>query len=135
MHSTEKLIISVISKNSRLFFEKHLFFLRKPSFWTFWQFSRFKSHSSATLKVLELLKISRLYWKIRIFFRKTQALNILRNITISVALHRKGPNFSDFETFREFFFGKYQIFWENPVFERFEKLQCLSRFLQQAGYF
>ncbi len=89
----------------KTFFEKHLFFLRKPNFWTFWQFSRFQSHSTATLKVLELLKISRLYRKIRIFFRKTQTSNILRIITFSVAFHRKSPNFSDFKKFREFFFG------------------------------
>ncbi len=135
MHSTEKFMISIILKNSTVFLKKHLFFLRKPSFWTFWQISRSQSHSTATLKVLEVLKNSRLSRKIRVFFRKTQVSNTLRIITISIAFHRKSSNFSDFKTFREFFFGKYQIFWENPVFERFEKLQCLSRFLQQAGYF
>ncbi len=37
--------------------------------------------------------------------------------------------------FGSFFFGKYQVFWENSVFERFEKFHFFSRMQQQVCCF
>ncbi len=127
----EKFMISVISKNSRPFLEKHLFFLRKPNFWTFWQFSRFQSHSTATLKVLELLKISRLYRKIRIFFRKPKLRIFWGLLLFQLLSTEKVLTLVILKSFVSFFSDNINFF-EKTLLLNF---QCLSQFLQQAGYF
>ena len=88
------------------------------TFWTFRENLLIKLHSTANFLQLAVFKNLKVFLRIIIFFSKSQFLNVLRNITNSVAIYCKLANFINFLKNRIFisekpihFFKKNTIFW------------------------
>ena len=98
------------------------FWKKTPNFRKFWEFVFFQSPCSVTLPFLAILKKSRIFSKTRsIFFsKKKQFLNVLRNLTKSVAFCIKLAAFSVFQENSKFFFEKPVFFFvEEATFSTF----------------
>ena len=100
-------------KNRIFFSKKPIQFLKKtPNFRKFWEFLLFQWPCSVTLLLLAILKKPRIFSKTQsIFFSKeNQFLNVLRNLTQSVAFCIKSVAFSGLQKKLKVFFRKTNLF-------------------------
>ena len=95
----------------KLFCKTLVIVLQKPKVWTFWEILLFQLLSTANLIPLVFLKNFKVFFSEHpIFLAKTQLPNVLRNLTVSVAVDTKLANFSCFQKFK-FLFRKKTIYF------------------------
>ena len=117
----------------------YVFSTKILTFWTFRDNLLIQLHSTANFLHLAVFKNLKVFLRITILFSKSQFLNVLRNITSSVAFYSKFATFINFLKSRIFLFGKtHPLFLrETPIFWTFwEFLQfqwpCSATFLLLA---
>ena len=119
----------VLLKNSRFSLGRTHLFLKKPKLWTFCWILLYQSHSASNLQPLAILKKFTIILghPIYFFLKKKQLLNILRNLTNSVAFYGKFANFSDFKKIQNFLEKPIYFFWKRPKIWAFWEISCFLR--------
>ena len=124
MHCSAIWLLSAILKKIKSFIERPMYFSSTKilNFWTFRENLLIQLHSTANFLHLAVFKNLKIFLRITILFSKSQFLNMLRNITNSVAFYCKFAIFISFLKNRIFLFGKtHPFFYEkHQFFERFE---------------
>ena len=90
LHSTANLLFLSFLKKTQDFFSRktHLFSKKGPKFWTFREISLIQSHSTENFRSVAIIKKLNFFRKTHLFFlKKTQILNVLRNLTILVPFY------------------------------------------------
>ena len=129
MHCSAIWLLSVILKKIKSFIERPMYFSSTKilNFWTFRENLLIQLHSTANFLHLAVFKNLKIFLRITILFSKSQFLNMLRNITNSVAFYCKFAIFISFLKNRIFLFGKTHPFF----YEKHQFFECFENFFFQ----